>query len=74
MTEIQTPLLVMGAKDDVVTRTDRIPIDDLKRRPNVVMAIYERGGHCDFFMKKQSRKRNESYHKEFMPIPTFAFF
>ena len=75
VTRIETPLLVLAAHDDVVTRTDRIPIDDLKRSPNVITALYERGGHCDFFFKKQSRKRpGETYHKEFMPVPTFAFF
>ena len=71
---IRTPLLVLAAKDDVVTKVNRIPIDELKRQPNVLMAIYERGGHCDFFYSKKSKTTGKTYHKEFMPIPTFAFF
>ena len=39
-----------------------------------MMAIYERGGHCDFFFEKLSSKTGKTYHKEFMPEPTFAFF
>ena len=52
MAQIRSPMLILAAKDDVVTKFDRIPIDDLKRCPNVLMAIYEKGGHCDFFYKK----------------------
>lgn len=71
---IKTPLLVLAAHDDVVTKTKHIPLDDLKRLPNAMMAIYERGGHCDFFFEKLSSKTGKTYHKEFMPEPTFAFF
>lgn len=75
VTKIRTPILVISAHDDVVTKTNRIPIDEMKRSPNILMALYERGGHCDFFFKKASRKRpGHSYNKEYMPVPTFAFF
>lgn len=72
--EINTPLLVVAAHDDVVTRSSRIPIDDLKRCPSALVALYEKGGHCDFFFSKKSRKTGKFYHKEYMPEPTFAFF
>ena len=52
VSRIETPLLIISAHDDVVTKTNRIPIDDLKKQPNVILALYERGGHCDFFFKK----------------------
>ena len=67
-------MLILAAKDDIVTRVDRIPIDDLKRSPNVLMAIYNKGGHCDFFYEKTSKKTGKKYHKEFGPAPTFEFF
>ena len=72
--EIRTPLLVLHTKDDCVTKAERIPIDDLKRRPNVLMAIYEKGGHCDLYYKKTSRSTGKPYYKQFAPTPTFAFF
>jgi len=67
VTQIKTPLLLLAAHDDEVTRTNRIPIDDFKRLPNVLIAIYQRGGHCDFFFSKKSAKSGKTYHKEFVP-------
>jgi len=65
--QIKAPLLILAAKDDVVTKVDRIPIDDLKKSPHALMAIYEKGGHCDFFFAKKSKRSGKTYHKEFIP-------
>ena len=67
VSKITTPLLILSAHDDPVTRSEFIPIADLRQLPNVLIAIYDKGGHCDFFYKKLSRKTGKYYHKEFMP-------
>ena len=74
VSQVKSPMLILSAKDDVVTKFDRIPVDDLKRCPNVLIACYEKGGHCDFFYEKKSERTNVRSPKEFMPGPTFAFF
>ena len=39
-----------------------------------MVGLYERGGHCDFFYKRQSKSRGVTYNKEFMQKPIVAFF
>ena len=71
---IETPLLVVTAKDDLVTKYEFVPVEDLQRCPKALTAVYDKGGHCDFFFEKVSRKTGKTYHKEFMAGPTFTFF
>ena len=71
---ITSPMLIIQAHDDCITKVEHIPIDDLKKCPNALIAIYNKGGHCDFLYEKYSSKTGKKYHKEFMPEPTFAFF
>ena len=47
--DVKTPTFVITAKDDPITKIKCVPIDDLKRNPNMLLAIYNNGGHCDFF-------------------------
>ena len=47
--QIETPLFALTAKDDSITDYDFVPIDDLKRNPNIILAVVERGGHCNLF-------------------------
>ena len=47
--DLYAPTFVITAKDDPITKYKCVPIEDLKRNPNVLVAIYNRGGHCDFF-------------------------
>lgn len=46
--EIQTPTFALVAKDDPVTLFKFVPVEDLQRNPNIVLAVAELGGHCDF--------------------------
>jgi len=46
---IETPLLALVTKDDAITDFKFVPQEDLKRNPNVILAVLERGGHCDLF-------------------------
>ena len=75
VSEIKSPMLILGAEDDIVTKVNQIPVDDLRRRcPNAMVAIYKKGGHCDFLYEKYNSRTGRTYHKEFAPEPTFAFF
>ena len=47
--DIYVPTFVITAKDDPITKYKCVPIDDLKRNSNILLAVYEKGGHCDFF-------------------------
>lgn len=47
--QIETPLLALVTKDDAITDFKFVPKEDLQRNPNVILAILERGGHCDLF-------------------------
>ena len=50
--QIETPLLAIATKDDSITDFKFIPLEDLKRNQNIIVAILERGGHCDLFFQK----------------------
>ena len=49
ISHIETPTLAVTTKDDSITDFKFVPIDDFKRNPNVILAILERGGHCNLF-------------------------
>ena len=49
VTKIETPLLAIATKDDTITDFKFMPLDDLKRNPNIIVAVLEKGGHCDLF-------------------------
>lgn len=49
VSQIETPLLALSTKDDSITDFKFMPVEDLKRNPNVILATLECGGHCDLF-------------------------
>ncbi len=46
--------MFMLAKDDMVTLFKVVPIDDLERNPNFLIAISDAGGHCEWFYKHKN--------------------
>ena len=42
-------MLAVSTKDDSITDFKFVPVGDLQRNPNVILAVLERGGHCDLF-------------------------
>ena len=50
---IETPLLALATKDDSITDFKFVPVGDLKRNPNVMLAVLEKGGHCDLFFQNK---------------------
>lgn len=45
--DIETPMLLLYAKDDAITDYKFVPEADIKRNPNLILATVARGGHCD---------------------------
>ena len=60
--DVKTPMFVITAKDDPITKIKCVPIDDLKRNPNMLVAIYNNGGHCDFFQKEIDETTKKDLH------------
>lgn len=54
---IRTPLLAIAAKDDPITLFAHLPIDDMKRNENIILAILNHGGHCDFYSSTTHKKK-----------------
>ena len=74
VSQIETPLLVLTAKDDTITDFQFVPIDDLKRNPNVILAVLERGGHCNFFFQSRKEDGRPGEHQELAPMLAIEFF
>ena len=47
-------------------RFEWVPIDDMVRNPNFLLAIYSNGGHNDFFYRKYDEKTGLSYHSQYV--------
>ena len=73
---IETPILAVSTKDDTITDYKFVPIDDLKRNPNIIFASLEKGGHCNLLYNQDgvSEGRNKSLYKELGPELAIEFF
>ena len=45
------------SKDDPITRFNMVPIEDLVRNPNFLVAVSDAGGHCEFFYSEKGEHR-----------------
>ena len=61
---IYAPTLVITAKDDPITKYKCVPLDDLKRNPNIMTVVYGVGGHCDFFERPSTRSEHPATGKK----------
>lgn len=59
---IETPLLALSTKDDSITDFRFVPVEDLKRNPNVILALLEKGGHCDLFFQERDQEGRHGEH------------
>ena len=41
VSHIETPTLALSAKDDSITDFKYVPVDDMMRNPNVILAVLE---------------------------------
>ena len=62
VSQIETPLLALATRDDSITDFKFMPVGDLKRNPNVIVAILERGGHCDLFFQNKDEEGKPGEH------------
>ena len=62
MPSIETPLLALATKDDSITDFKFVPVGDLKRNPNVMLAVLEKGGHCDLFFQNKEADGSSGEH------------
>jgi len=46
---VKVPLLILHAKDDPIAVHKSIPIEDLRKNPNIIFAETKRGGHLCWF-------------------------
>ena len=44
------------------------------RNPNVILAILERGGHCNFFFQSKQEDGRPGDHQELVPMLALEFF
>ena len=52
---ISVPVLFLVAKDDPITKFSVVPLNDLEKNQNFVVAVSEAGGHCEFFYTEDGR-------------------
>ena len=65
---IGTPLLTLMAEDDTITDFKFVPLDELKRNPNIILATLPRGGHCNLWFQQESQNGRNGEHKELGPL------
>ena len=77
---IETPTLAVTSKDDTITDFKYVPIDDMRRNPNITLAILEQGGHCNLWFQEptshseKSENGSKGEHKELAPVLAMEFF
>lgn len=49
--QVKVPVMCLAARDDPITRAHIIPVNDLKRNPNFILALSDVGGHCEFYFR-----------------------
>lgn len=70
VSQIETPTFALATKDDTITDFKFVPVDDLERNPNVILAILEKGGHCNLFFKDEQ----DGSHETLAPFLAMEFF
>jgi len=58
---ITTPTFALVAKDDPITKYQFVPIEDMQRNPNFILAVTESGGHCDFYYDRYDHNNKRHY-------------
>ena len=72
--EIKTPTFALVAKDDPVTLFKFVPVDDMARNPNIITAVSELGGHCDYLMNTIDKDTNRRSYSFFVPEVCLEYF
>ena len=71
---ITTPTFVITANDDPIIKAKTVPIDDLKRNPNILHAHFSHGGHANFFTTEIDEKTNKDVHSPYVTKLAMQYF
>ena len=66
--------MCVTAKDDPITNFKYVPIDDIKRNPNLIMAVTKRGGHSDFWYYNKYSENPRTRYERFIPYLAIKYF
>lgn len=72
--KITVPVMFLIAKDDPITKFNVVPMDDLKRNPNFMVGVTDKGGHCEFFQTKRHSLLNGSTYRRKVGDVTLTYF
>ena len=65
MPDIDTPTFVLTAEDDCITKFKFVPLDDLRRNPNIIVGVTGTGAHCDFLMPIKDKNGRFAYYEHY---------
>ena len=72
--EIQTPVFVLVAKDDPITRYKHVPIQEIKQNPNMFLCAMAHGGHIEFPYCKLDQATGKTYYSNYVENVAFRYF
>ena len=53
--------MFMIAKDDPITQWNSVPVEDLKRNKNFLLAFSDAGGHCEWYYSDEKKQKYLRY-------------
>ena len=71
---IDTPVYVLVAKDDPITRYKHVPIHDIKQNPNMFLGVLAHGGHIEFPYIKRDEASGKTYYSNYVEEIAFQYF
>ena len=74
MPDIDTPVFVLVAKDDPITRFKHVPIYDIKCNPNMFLGVLPNGGHIEFPYVKEDKATGKPYYSNYVENIAFKYF
>ena len=67
-------MLVVTSEDDPITKYKSVPVFDIKRNPNMILAVLPNGGHCEFSYRKRDAVTGKTYYSNYMEEIAFEYF
>ena len=65
---IKIPVMALVAKDDPITKYRFLPINEINANENFVLAVSDKGGHCEFYYS------DGKMYRRFAPLVVIKFF
>lgn len=74
MPNIETPVFVLIAKDDPITRYKYVPVYEIKNNPNMFLAVLAKGGHIEFPYVKTDQASGKPFYSNYVENIVFEYF